>query len=348
MERMRDGMARIVTGWDVEHVNEIVAEAFRDLIDPLVYEEAAALIEEHHAAGRPVVIVSSSGDGGRRADRRAARRRRRHRHPDGGRRRPLHRRAGVLRIRPAQGAGDPGARRPSTAGPGECFAYSDSAPTYRCWRQSGIRTPSTRTEVCAARRWRGAGPCCDFAHPVPLRAVQGRSHGRPVAIGIAGAAVVAAAARWRIRRIGHHRVSGVDEPGSRPAMSPWHRPRQGEDHHGLDTNLRRQRDSGRRPVTGRTGGDSHARPVVAGPPGDRARQDRTRRGRRTAPGSVRIARRRGLHGPCSRCCWFSFAGSVRLLGRRRHPDLGRIPVHDRGLRSSRRCCPRGSSWVTAG
>jgi HAD superfamily hydrolase (TIGR01490 family) len=62
MARLRDDMARMIAGWDVETVNAIVGEAFRDLIDPLVYEEAATLIEEHHNAGRSVVIVSSSGE----------------------------------------------------------------------------------------------------------------------------------------------------------------------------------------------------------------------------------------------------------------------------------------------
>src|SRR5580693_6252851 len=62
MDRMRDGLARTVTGWDADQVREVIAEALFEAIDPLVYEEAAALIEGHHAAGRAVVIVSSSGD----------------------------------------------------------------------------------------------------------------------------------------------------------------------------------------------------------------------------------------------------------------------------------------------
>lgn len=61
MARMRDYLKGLCAGWDVEQVNQIVAEALHDLIDPLIYDEAAALIEEHHAAGRAVVIVSSSG-----------------------------------------------------------------------------------------------------------------------------------------------------------------------------------------------------------------------------------------------------------------------------------------------
>src|SRR4051794_4642799 len=61
MERMRQFLSAMATGWDVGQVKEIVAETLHDLIDPLIYSEAAALIAEHKAAGRDVVIVSTSG-----------------------------------------------------------------------------------------------------------------------------------------------------------------------------------------------------------------------------------------------------------------------------------------------
>jgi HAD superfamily hydrolase (TIGR01490 family) len=61
MERMRQYLSAMCTGWDVQQVREIVAETLHDLIDPLIYDEAATLIEDHHTAGRDVVIVSSSG-----------------------------------------------------------------------------------------------------------------------------------------------------------------------------------------------------------------------------------------------------------------------------------------------
>jgi HAD superfamily hydrolase (TIGR01490 family) len=61
MERMRQYLSSMCTGWDVNQVKEIVAETLYELIDPIIYDEAATLIEEHHAAGRDVVIVSSSG-----------------------------------------------------------------------------------------------------------------------------------------------------------------------------------------------------------------------------------------------------------------------------------------------
>jgi HAD superfamily hydrolase (TIGR01490 family) len=61
MERMRQYLSSLATGWDVQTVRDIVAETLHHIVDPLVYEEAVQLIEEHHAAGHDVVIVSSSG-----------------------------------------------------------------------------------------------------------------------------------------------------------------------------------------------------------------------------------------------------------------------------------------------
>jgi HAD superfamily hydrolase (TIGR01490 family) len=61
MERMREYLSRMVAGWDVQQVREIVAETLTELIEPVVYREATALVAEHRAAGRDVVIVSSSG-----------------------------------------------------------------------------------------------------------------------------------------------------------------------------------------------------------------------------------------------------------------------------------------------
>jgi HAD superfamily hydrolase (TIGR01490 family) len=61
MERMRQYLSALASGWDVQTVKDIVAETLHHIVDPLVYDEAVQLIEEHHAAGRDVVIVSSSG-----------------------------------------------------------------------------------------------------------------------------------------------------------------------------------------------------------------------------------------------------------------------------------------------
>jgi HAD superfamily hydrolase (TIGR01490 family) len=61
MESMRDYMSRLVTGWEVEKVQQIVAETLDEIIDPMVYQEALDLMAEHRAAGRDIVIISSSG-----------------------------------------------------------------------------------------------------------------------------------------------------------------------------------------------------------------------------------------------------------------------------------------------
>jgi HAD superfamily hydrolase (TIGR01490 family) len=61
MERMREYLSGLVTGWDVQVVKDIVAETLHTIVDPIVYDEAVTLIEEHHLAGREVVVVSSSG-----------------------------------------------------------------------------------------------------------------------------------------------------------------------------------------------------------------------------------------------------------------------------------------------
>jgi HAD superfamily hydrolase (TIGR01490 family) len=61
MEKMRDFLSQMVTGWHVDTVREIVADTLHNIVDPLVYDEAVSLIEEHHLAGRDVIIVSASG-----------------------------------------------------------------------------------------------------------------------------------------------------------------------------------------------------------------------------------------------------------------------------------------------
>ena len=62
MNRMRDYLKALCTGWSVEQVNAIVAETLHELIDPMVYAEAVALFDRHRADGLDVVIVSSSGE----------------------------------------------------------------------------------------------------------------------------------------------------------------------------------------------------------------------------------------------------------------------------------------------
>jgi HAD superfamily hydrolase (TIGR01490 family) len=61
MESMRAYMSEMVTGWEVDKVQSIVAETLDSIIDPMVYEEAVNLIAEHKAAGDDIIIISSSG-----------------------------------------------------------------------------------------------------------------------------------------------------------------------------------------------------------------------------------------------------------------------------------------------
>ncbi len=61
MEKMREFLSRMVTGWHVDTVQEIIADTLHNIVEPLVYDEAVSLIEDHHLAGRDVIIVSASG-----------------------------------------------------------------------------------------------------------------------------------------------------------------------------------------------------------------------------------------------------------------------------------------------
>jgi HAD superfamily hydrolase (TIGR01490 family) len=62
MDRMRNYLTAMCTGWDVQQIRDIVNETLHEINDPLVYNEAVELIADHKAAGREVVIISSSGD----------------------------------------------------------------------------------------------------------------------------------------------------------------------------------------------------------------------------------------------------------------------------------------------
>ncbi len=62
MDRIRDEMTALMTGWDARQVRDIVAETLHEVVEPLIYAEAASLIEQHKAAGDEIVIVSSSGE----------------------------------------------------------------------------------------------------------------------------------------------------------------------------------------------------------------------------------------------------------------------------------------------
>lgn len=62
MDRMRNYITAMCTGWDVEQIKAIVGETLHDIVTPLVFAEAADLIAAHAALGHDIVIVSASGE----------------------------------------------------------------------------------------------------------------------------------------------------------------------------------------------------------------------------------------------------------------------------------------------
>ena len=60
LERARDGMLDLVSGWHKAEIDAIVAQTLDDVIDPLVFAEALFLIDEHMRSGREVYVVSAS------------------------------------------------------------------------------------------------------------------------------------------------------------------------------------------------------------------------------------------------------------------------------------------------
>jgi HAD superfamily hydrolase (TIGR01490 family) len=61
MERIKDQITRLCSGWSVERVTEIVMTHLAETIGPLVYPDARGLLDAHKEAGRDVFIVSTSG-----------------------------------------------------------------------------------------------------------------------------------------------------------------------------------------------------------------------------------------------------------------------------------------------
>ena len=61
MERLRESLTAMVTGWSIDQVKEIINESIHSAIGPMIYDEAATLIEKHISDGRDIIIVSTSG-----------------------------------------------------------------------------------------------------------------------------------------------------------------------------------------------------------------------------------------------------------------------------------------------
>jgi len=59
-ERVREQLSRMVDGWEVTRLQEVVEKAITTFVEPHVYLEAIDLITRHHAEGTDVVIVSAS------------------------------------------------------------------------------------------------------------------------------------------------------------------------------------------------------------------------------------------------------------------------------------------------
>jgi HAD superfamily hydrolase (TIGR01490 family) len=208
MDRMRDDLAGAVVGWEAEKVHEVIAADLLTLIDPLIYDEAAALIEAHHAAGRSVVIVSSSGE-----------------EVVG----PIGELLGADEVVASRMVVEDGrytgdiafyafgpykaqAMREMAAERGwnlaDCYAYTDSATDIPMLEAVGhphaVNPDRSLRKAAAEHGW----TILTFRHPVPLRERIGKmaTPSRPVTVGIAGAAMVAAAAGWRVRA--HQRRAG--------------------------------------------------------------------------------------------------------------------------------------------
>jgi len=61
-ERVREQLSRVVDGWEVARLQEVVERAVERFVEPYVYLEAVDLVARHHAEGSDVVIVSASSD----------------------------------------------------------------------------------------------------------------------------------------------------------------------------------------------------------------------------------------------------------------------------------------------
>ena len=186
MEKMREFLSDLCAGWDVQTVRDIVAR------DPAHHRRPAGLRRGDVAhrgapARRPRRRhrVRVRG-GGRRADRRDARRRRGDRHPHADRRRPLHRRDRLLRLRPRT------RRPPSPSWPWRRATTSAGAsptatrsPTSTCSRSVGhphaVNPDRELRRQATQRGW----PVLVFTRPVALRSRMRLPQGKPTMAALA-------------------------------------------------------------------------------------------------------------------------------------------------------------------
>lgn len=60
LEKLRESVLRLTTGWDQNEISSIVRESLADTIEPIVFEEALDRIRQHQAWGHKLFIVSAS------------------------------------------------------------------------------------------------------------------------------------------------------------------------------------------------------------------------------------------------------------------------------------------------
>jgi HAD superfamily hydrolase (TIGR01490 family) len=60
LEKLRESVLRLTTGWDQAEISAIVRETLGDVIEPIVYDEALQRIRDHQSWGHKVFIVSAS------------------------------------------------------------------------------------------------------------------------------------------------------------------------------------------------------------------------------------------------------------------------------------------------
>jgi HAD superfamily hydrolase (TIGR01490 family) len=61
MDRMREQISALCTGWDAATVRAVIEESLPDVLVPMIYPEAAALLEHHIGLGHPIALISASG-----------------------------------------------------------------------------------------------------------------------------------------------------------------------------------------------------------------------------------------------------------------------------------------------
>jgi HAD superfamily hydrolase (TIGR01490 family) len=60
LEKLRESVLALTTGWDQAEISSIVRETLQDVIEPIVFDEALDRIRQHQEWGHKVFIVSAS------------------------------------------------------------------------------------------------------------------------------------------------------------------------------------------------------------------------------------------------------------------------------------------------